>query len=231
MPLAEAEEASPEVPCPGPHRSPLEDAQFSCASWKRVRIFEGIVGVFQDAHFSKSRAHLRNGVRTFESRASALGYPLAGALPFARKVVQALASASIALFSTGPPACLVFWSFTFHHFLRHPEGKGDSLFPCYRRTSRAARPQIKRAVPGSLIRARLRVCEIYSSWLYRISLFVSRILHDSRELFHSKRFLALFRRARRSLRNGKRTSQSSGGPTARSIAALSTCVRFERCPC
>jgi hypothetical protein len=38
---------------------------FSCASWKRVRIFEEISGVFQDAHFSKMvrifehRAHLR----------------------------------------------------------------------------------------------------------------------------------------------------------------------------
>jgi hypothetical protein len=37
----------------GPHRSPLEGAQFSCASWKKVRIFEEIFGLFQDAHFSK----------------------------------------------------------------------------------------------------------------------------------------------------------------------------------
>jgi len=41
---------------------------FWCAPWKRVRIFEGIVGIFQDAHFSKSvrifegRAHLRQGL-------------------------------------------------------------------------------------------------------------------------------------------------------------------------
>jgi hypothetical protein len=61
-----------------------------------VRIFEEIFGVFQDAHFSKPvrifewAAHLR-------SRASALGYPLAGAVPFARKVVQTLVSASIVL--------------------------------------------------------------------------------------------------------------------------------------
>jgi hypothetical protein len=61
-----------------------------------VRIFEGITGIFQDAHFSKPvrifewAAHLR-------SRASALGYPLARAVPFSRKVLQALASASIAL--------------------------------------------------------------------------------------------------------------------------------------
>jgi hypothetical protein len=62
---------------------------FRCAPWKRVRIFEGISGIFQDAHFLKPvrifewAAHLR-------SRASALGYPLAGAVPFSRKVLQAL---------------------------------------------------------------------------------------------------------------------------------------------
>jgi hypothetical protein len=38
---------------------PFEDAQFSCASWKTVRTFEGISGLFQDAHFWKS-------VRIFE---------------------------------------------------------------------------------------------------------------------------------------------------------------------
>jgi hypothetical protein len=26
---------------------------FLCAPWKRLRIFEGIIGVFQDAHFRK----------------------------------------------------------------------------------------------------------------------------------------------------------------------------------
>jgi hypothetical protein len=41
---------------------------FVCASWKKVRIFEGISGVFQDAHFSKEvrifewGAHLRQGL-------------------------------------------------------------------------------------------------------------------------------------------------------------------------
>jgi hypothetical protein len=39
-------------------------------------------------------------VRTF-GRALALGYPLAGAVPFSRKVAPAQASVSIALFSTG----------------------------------------------------------------------------------------------------------------------------------
>jgi hypothetical protein len=38
---------------------------FSCAPWKRVRIFEEIVGVFQDAHFRKPCASSK-GVRTFE---------------------------------------------------------------------------------------------------------------------------------------------------------------------
>ncbi len=32
---------------------------FRCAPWKTVRIFEGIVEVFQDAHFSKRGAHLQ----------------------------------------------------------------------------------------------------------------------------------------------------------------------------
>jgi hypothetical protein len=65
---------------------------FWCAPWKRVRIFEGILGVFQDAHFSKP-------VRIFEQRAhlrSRAG-PCTPA-PFSRKVAQALAAASIPLF-------------------------------------------------------------------------------------------------------------------------------------
>jgi hypothetical protein len=41
---------------------------FTCAPWKRLRIFEGIVGVFQDAHFRKivrifeGGAHLRRPI-------------------------------------------------------------------------------------------------------------------------------------------------------------------------
>jgi hypothetical protein len=70
-------------------RLPFEESHFSCAPWKSVRIFEGISGIFQDAHFQKMLpifehpAHLR-------SRASAL-HPM----PLSRKVVTALASASI----------------------------------------------------------------------------------------------------------------------------------------
>jgi hypothetical protein len=75
---------------------------FPCAPWKRVRIFERILGVFQDAHFRKS-------LRTFEPlahlrRASALHPVHQGTalnpVPFSRKVAQELASASIALRAT-----------------------------------------------------------------------------------------------------------------------------------
>jgi hypothetical protein len=65
-----------------------------------------------------------NEVRTFEAGPPALGYPIAGAVPFARKVVQALASASIAL-------CCVETnlnrrtSFTVLHLLRDAQGQGD----------------------------------------------------------------------------------------------------------
>jgi hypothetical protein len=38
---------------------------FSCAPWKRVRTFEGIIGIIQDAHFRK-RCASSKGVRTFE---------------------------------------------------------------------------------------------------------------------------------------------------------------------
>jgi hypothetical protein len=61
-----------------------------------VRIFEGILGVFQDAHFSKrlrifeQGAHLRRPV--------ALGYPLAGAAPMTHERAYPLASASIVWF-------------------------------------------------------------------------------------------------------------------------------------
>ena len=46
----------------GTHLSGRNSAKvrsFACASWKWVRIFEGIFGVFQDAH-------LANMLRTFE---------------------------------------------------------------------------------------------------------------------------------------------------------------------
>jgi hypothetical protein len=64
---------------------------FSCAPWKRVRIFEGIIEVFQDAHFSK-RVRIFEPSAHLRSRAAAL-HPV----PFSRRVVRALASASIAL--------------------------------------------------------------------------------------------------------------------------------------
>jgi hypothetical protein len=73
---------------------------FSCAPWKRVRIFEEISELFQDAHF-------RRMLRTFEqlahlrSRAEALH-----AVPFARKVLQTLASASIACVVSVRMSCI-----------------------------------------------------------------------------------------------------------------------------
>jgi hypothetical protein len=60
----------------GRDRSWHVGAQFSCAPWKMVRIFEGIVGVFQDAHFSKRLrifepgAHLRRKERAERGRTS-----------------------------------------------------------------------------------------------------------------------------------------------------------------
>jgi hypothetical protein len=39
---------------------------FRCASWKRVRIFEGISGIFQDAHFQKM-VRIFDEVRIFEA--------------------------------------------------------------------------------------------------------------------------------------------------------------------
>jgi hypothetical protein len=61
---------------------------FRCASWKRVRIFEGISGVFQDAHFSKT-------VRIFEQRAHLRQGTALDPVPMTRKVAPPL-SASVA---------------------------------------------------------------------------------------------------------------------------------------
>jgi hypothetical protein len=47
-----------------------------------------------------------NELRTFEAGPRVLGYPLAGAVPFSRKVAQALASASIALFANAFVSCI-----------------------------------------------------------------------------------------------------------------------------
>jgi hypothetical protein len=56
-----------------------------------MRIFEGIIEVFQDAHFSK-KVRIFEGAAHLRSRAPALHL-----VPFARKVAQPLASTSIAL--------------------------------------------------------------------------------------------------------------------------------------
>src|SRR5580700_7218678 len=49
----------PRPPFPSPF---AKVRSFSCAPWKRVRIFEENIGIFQDAHFS-------NPVRIFEGGA------------------------------------------------------------------------------------------------------------------------------------------------------------------
>jgi len=64
---------------------------FRCASCKRVRIFEGICGLFEDAHFRKPvrifepGAHLRNQGAALDP------------VPLARKVAHPLVAASFAL--------------------------------------------------------------------------------------------------------------------------------------
>jgi hypothetical protein len=76
-------------------RLPSKVRNSPCASSNPVRIFERITDIFQDAHHQKTAhliappAHLRQGL----GRAAAL-HPV----PFARKVVSGLASASIAGF-------------------------------------------------------------------------------------------------------------------------------------
>jgi hypothetical protein len=83
-----------------------------------VRIFEGIIGIFQDAHFSKT-------VRTFEPRAHLRSRALAlHPVPFSRKVVQALASASIALCCV-ETNLIRLTSFTVLHLLRDAQDQGD----------------------------------------------------------------------------------------------------------
>ena len=68
----------------------FEGAQFSCAPWTKVSIFEGISGVFQDAHF-------RERVRTFEPGAHLRRQNAAlESVPLKRKVAQPLASVLIA---------------------------------------------------------------------------------------------------------------------------------------
>jgi hypothetical protein len=64
---------------------------FSCAPWKSVRIFEGIVGIFQDAHFSKT-------MRIFEPSAHLRQGTALDPVPSTRQGAQPLAAASFAVF-------------------------------------------------------------------------------------------------------------------------------------
>jgi hypothetical protein len=63
-----------------------------------VRIFEGIVGIFQDAHFSKS-------LRTFEQRAHLRRAVALHPVPLTRKVVLPLVAASMACLEVRPGLC------------------------------------------------------------------------------------------------------------------------------
>src|ERR1700722_6812600 len=70
----------------------------------RAHLAKGCAPSKESSGFSKVRTFRKgcassNNVRIF-GRASALGYPLAGAVPFSRKVAPARTSASIASFST-----------------------------------------------------------------------------------------------------------------------------------
>jgi len=126
---------------------------FRCAPWKRLRIFEGILGIFQDAHFSKlvrifeGRAHLRSGALALDP------------VPTTRKVAQAAASASGGLF--GLALKTDFIEDFFAAGARH-------TWPFRVQAGRARRKRKSRA----LGLARLRLGEIYSLWLYRFSVFV-----------------------------------------------------------
>jgi hypothetical protein len=145
-----------------------------CALSTIVRIFE-------------PRAHLRSRASALTSASSVEPHPV----PFSRKVVQALASALIALVSTDhchPPRRFGPWfsAYTFLDFVRHPQGKGRSadyadvadlnsqksassaksadlsFSPARGAYSELTRPANKKSRAWTLIRARLRIGEIDS---------------------------------------------------------------------
>jgi hypothetical protein len=76
-------------------------------------------------------------------------------------------------------------------------------------------------VPGSLILARLRIGEIYSLWLYRISSFVSRMITGAVESFNAKGFLALFsaRAKLQRCRTRRRTRAATRSRSNRNLTA------------
>jgi hypothetical protein len=118
-----------------------------------VSIFEGITGIFQDAHFSKKVSifeqgeHLRQG--------TALGYPLAGAVPFLRKVALPRVAASMGLSAYTHTLLAVRPAL--------PQARCDSATS----SERGQGPQEnKKAAPS--LRARLRLGEILQLSLYRV---------------------------------------------------------------
>jgi hypothetical protein len=129
---------------------------FRCAPWKQVRTFEGILGVFQDAHFSKT-------VSIFEQGAH-----------LRRKRVSCSAPCP------NSASCLCFLNLLliFLDDIRAPPGAANlrplrSLRTKLRLQLSGRNPsehcsQNKKSRAWNLIRARLRLCEIYSLSLYRI---------------------------------------------------------------
>jgi hypothetical protein len=65
-----------------------------------VSIFEGISGIFQDAHFSKKVSIFEGGEHLRQGQGRALD-----PVPFARKVVLPLVAASIACLEMNPGLC------------------------------------------------------------------------------------------------------------------------------
>jgi hypothetical protein len=75
----------------------FEDAQFLVRTLQRGAHLRRNPRGFPRCALFESAAHLRTKCAPSTGRAVALGYPLAGAVPLSRKVVLALASASIML--------------------------------------------------------------------------------------------------------------------------------------
>jgi hypothetical protein len=158
-----------------------EGAQFSVRTLEKGAHLRRNRRGFPRCALSKTSAHLRIGCAP-SKQGVALGYPLAGAVPLARKVVQTLASASIALFGRNSFGSCVQLP------LERPVEVGRAI-PA-RRESRLHQEtagwngfrlkQISAFAAGAYptkpfqlhagrarTEKRLRMSEIYSVWLYR----------------------------------------------------------------
>ena len=113
----------------------------------------------------------------------ALGYPLAGAVPLARKVVQALAAASFAR-----PKRMTIVIERSQAPIQNPKTRSARPFVSMREG-----PATKKSRAGIVDPGTAPVCEIYSSWLYRVSCFVSLIISVEVDPFNSETVLTTFR--------------------------------------